>query len=130
MRISCKSYEEDSNIGSFLEIDFQHPKKLHDLHNALPFLPDRTQIGMVEKFIANLYDKKVYIIHRRNLKQTLNNGLELKKVRKVIKLNKKAWLKSYTDMNLDLRKKDKDWFCKAFFQLDKQCSFWKNYGKI
>ena len=62
---------------------------------------------MVEKFIANLYDKKVYIIHGRNLKQTLNNGLELKKVRKVIKLNKKSWLKPYTDMNPELKKKQR-----------------------
>ena len=115
MRISCKNYEEDSNIGSFLEIDFQHPEKLHDLHNALPFLPDRTQIGMVEKFIANLYDKKVYIIHRRNLKQTLNNGLELEKVRKVIKLNKKAWLKPYTYINPELRKKKQRLVLKSIF---------------
>ena len=32
------------------------------------------------------------VIHIRNLKQALNQGLVLKKVHKVIKFNQKAWL--------------------------------------
>ena len=37
------------------------------------------KMGKVEKLIGNLYDKKRYVLHVRNLKQTLNHGLELKK---------------------------------------------------
>ena len=48
------------------------------------------------------------MIHIRNLKQELNHGLVLKKVHKVIKFNKYAWLKSYIDMNTDLIKKGKN----------------------
>ena len=48
-------------------------------------------------------------IHIRNLKQGLNHGLVLKKVRKVIKLNQNAWLKPYVDMNTDLIKIAKDY---------------------
>ena len=36
--------------------------------------------------------------------QALNHGLVLKKVHKIIKFNQKAWLKSYIDMNTNLRK--------------------------
>ena len=54
-----------------------------------------------------MLDKKEYVIHVRNLKQSLNQGLVLKKVHKVIKFNQKAWLKRYTDMNTELRKKAK-----------------------
>ena len=32
-----KSYNEESDKGHFLEIDVQYPKKLHKLHNDLPF---------------------------------------------------------------------------------------------
>ena len=39
----------------------------------------------VKKLVPNLHDKTEYVIHIRNLKQTLNNRLFLKKVRKVIK---------------------------------------------
>ena len=42
-----KSYNEESNQGYFLEVDVQYLKKLHDLHNDLPFLPKRMKIEKV-----------------------------------------------------------------------------------
>ena len=45
-----------------------------------------------EKPIINLYDKTEYVIHIKNLKQTLNHGLILKKVDRVIKFDQNAWL--------------------------------------
>ena len=33
------------------------------------------KIEKVEKLVANLHDKTEYVIHIRNLKQTLNHGL-------------------------------------------------------
>ena len=50
-----------------------------------------------------------------NLKQALNYGLVLKKVYRVIKFNQNAWLKSYVDMNTDLREKAKNGFEKYIF---------------
>ena len=47
------------------------------------------KIEKVEKLVANMYDKKLYIIHKRNSKQTLNHGLVLKKVHRVINPIKK-----------------------------------------
>ena len=35
----------------------QYTKKLQELHNDLPFLPERMKIEKVEKLVANLYDK-------------------------------------------------------------------------
>ena len=56
---------------------------------------------------ANLHDKNEYVI--RNLKQALNYDLVSKKVHRVIaKLNQKTWLKSYTKMNTEWRKRK--WF--------------------
>ena len=46
---------------------------------------------------------KKYVIHTRNLKQTLNHGLMLRKVHRVIKFNQEAWLKSYIDMTTELK---------------------------
>ena len=54
---------------------------------------------------TNLHDKTEYVIHRRKIKQALHHGLVLKKVHRVIKFNQNAWLKPYTQMNTDLRKK-------------------------
>ena len=64
----------------------------------------------IEKLAANLHDKTEYVIHIRNLKHVLNDGLVLKKVTRVIKFNHSAWLKPYIDMNNDLMiEKSKKW---------------------
>ena len=44
----------------------------------------------------------------------MNHGIVFKKIHKVIKFNQKTWLKSYIDMNAELRKKSKKWFWKIF----------------
>ena len=73
------------------------------------------KIEKVEKLVVNLHAKIEYVIHIRNLKQVLNHGLVLKKVRKVITFNQNAWLKPHIDMNSDLRKKVKNNFEKDYF---------------
>ena len=40
-----KNYNEVSNEGYFLEVDVQYPETLHELHNELPFLPERMILG-------------------------------------------------------------------------------------
>ena len=42
------------------------------------------------KLVTTLHDKTEYLIYIRNLKQTLSNGLFLKKVHRVIKFNRNA----------------------------------------
>ena len=68
-----KNYNEESDEGYFLEVDIQYLEILHELHNDLPFLPERMKIGKVKKLVANLHDKTEYVIHIINLKQALNN---------------------------------------------------------
>ena len=63
---------------------------MHELHNDVPFLPERIKIEKFKKVVTNLHDKTEYVIHIRNLKQALNHGLILKKVHRVIKFNQKA----------------------------------------
>ena len=74
-----KNYNEKSDEGYLLEVDVQFPEKLHEVHNDLPFLPERMKLGKIEKLVTNLHDKSESVIHIRNLKQALNHGLSLKK---------------------------------------------------
>ena len=60
-----KSYNEESEV-CFLEVDIKYSEELHVLHNDLPFLSERMKKS--EKLVANLDDKKEYVIHIRNLK--------------------------------------------------------------
>ena len=118
-----------SDEGYFLEFDVRYLKKIHELNNDLPFLPERMKIEKVEGLVANLLDKTDYVIYKRNLKQALNHGLILKKDHRMITFNQDAWLKQYIDMNANLRKKAKNDFEKGFFKLMNSEVFGKKYGK-
>ena len=62
-----KRYNEDNDIGYFIETDVQYSRKLYELHNGLPFLPKRRKTEKVEKLVASLYDENEYVVHIRNL---------------------------------------------------------------
>ena len=98
---------------------------MHELHNELPFLPERKKIEKVEKLVTNLYDKKENVIYITNLKQPLSHGLILKKVHRMIKFNQKDCLKSHIDKNTKLRQKAKNNFEKYFFKLINNAVFRK-----
>ena len=112
-----KNYDEDINKGYTLEVNVKYPKKLHDLHSDLPFSPERMKIDKCKNLVCNLYNKKKYVVYIRSLKQALNHGLIFKKVHRVIQFNQEAWLKSYINMNTELRKKAKNDFEKDFLDM-------------
>ena len=62
-----------------MEVDVDYPKKLFDLHKALPFLLERKKVNKIEKRISSIEDKKKYVMHIKVLKQALNHGLVFKK---------------------------------------------------
>ena len=126
-----KNYDEDSDKRYILEVDVKYPRKLHDLHSGLPFLPKRMKIEKCKKLVCNLRKKKKYVVHIRSLKQALNHGLKLKKVHRIIEFNQEEWLKPYIDMNTELRKIAKnDDFEKDFFNLMKNAVFGKTMENV
>ena len=120
-----KNYDENSDKGYVLEVDVKYPRKLHDLHSDLPFLPKRMKIYKCKKLVCNLRNKKKYVVHIRSLKQVRNHGLKLKKVHRIIEFNQEAWLKPYIDMNTELRKIKKNDLEKDFFKLMNNAVFGK-----
>ena len=58
-----KKYNENSDLGYFLEVDIDHPKKLFNLHKDLPFLPERRKVNKCEKLICSIADKEKYVVH-------------------------------------------------------------------
>ena len=124
-----KNYNENDKKGYILKVDVKYPKKLHDLHSDLPFLPKRMEMNKCKKLVCNLYDKKKYVAYINSLKQALNHGLKLKTIHR-IKFNQEAWLKPYIDMNTELRKLARNDFEKDLFKLMNNLVFGKTMENI
>ena len=75
----------------------------------MPFLPERMKIEKVEKLVAILHDKTEYVIHIRNLKEALNQGLVFKVLHRIVKFNQNARQKTYIENRA--KNKSKKWFC-------------------
>ena len=100
-----KTLAKNSNwgYGYLLEVDVEYPEELHNRHNDLPFLCEKSKVNGVEKLVPNIYDKEKYVIHVKALKQALDHGLVLKEIHRVIQFKQSAWMKEYIDFNTRLR---------------------------
>ena len=125
-----KNYDENSDIGYFLEVDIDCPKELFNFYKDLPFLPKRKKVKKVEKLICSIEDKNNYVIQIRALKQALNHGLKLKRLHRIIQFKQKACLKIYIDMNTEVRKNAKNEFEKNFFTLMNNSGFGKTMENV
>ena len=88
------------------------------------------KIDKCKKLVCNLHNKQKYVVHIKSLKQAFNHGLKFKKVHRIIEFNQKAWLKSYIDMNTELRELAKDDFEKDPFKLMNNAVFGKTMENI
>ena len=113
-----------------LEVDLEYPKELHDLHNDYPLAPEQIEVNKVEKLIPNLWNKKNYVIHYKNLKHYLKLGLKIINIHRGIKFEESEWLKKYIALNTDLRTKAKNEFEKDFFKLMNNSVFGKTMEDI
>lgn len=130
---------DDGPKGYILEVDLDYPDHLHDLHNAYPLAPvskfvrpspytlrEAEKIGMkygkshkstVKKLVLDLTNKRNYVVHYRNLKFYIQQGMVLKKVHRIMSFSQAPWLKSYVMFNTLMRSQAKNSIDKDFFKL-------------
>src|SRR5207247_10691430 len=117
------SIKDDADTGYMLEVDINYPKELHPKHTDYPLAVESLEVPRewvspytkeliqrkggkhlsVKKLIPNLYDKKKYVLHYRNLQYYLSQGMVLEKIHRVISFDQKAWMKPYIELNTYLR---------------------------
>ena len=117
---SLDNVRADSDKSHILEVDLTYPKELHDFHNEYPYCCEHTTLTdevlspyakhiaekhdftfeKRSKLISSLTDKKRYVIHKLNLKQAVDAGLELIKIHRVVEFNQKPWMKDFIDFNI------------------------------
>ena len=122
-----KNWENHSCI---LEVALEYPRSVHDLHCDYPLAPKQIKINKVDKLIPNLWNKKKYVIHYKNLKQYLSLGLRLDKLHRGIKFEYSQWLEKYIALNTELRTAAADEFEKDFFKLMNNSVFGKTMENI
>ena len=91
------------HLSCILDVDFEYPEDLHNLHNDYPLAPERVKMGNVEKLIPNLKNKTNYVVHYENLKLYENLGIKIAKIHRGIKFEESAWLEEYINLNTKLR---------------------------
>ena len=144
-QIDLGRYKADGKKGLIIEVDLEYPRELHDKHNDYLVCHEKVKvsnnmlsgyckkiaekykisIGLVNKLIPTLRDKKEYMLHYCNLQQYLHLGLKIKKVHRVLKFYQSPWLKQYIDFKTQKRKHAKNSFKKDFFKLMNNSVFGK-----
>ena len=93
---------------------------MHELHNDYPLAPEKREIShnilsnycsrianeynIVGVLVPNLCNKSKFVLHYRNLQLYLSIGINLTKLRKILKFKQSDRLKKYIDFNRDERK--------------------------
>ena len=54
-----KNYNENDNKDYIFEIDARYPKRLHDLHSGLAFLPERMEINKCKNSFVIYLTRKI-----------------------------------------------------------------------
>ena len=122
--------KKDTKIGYIFEVDLEYPVSLWEEHNDYPLAPERIKMGNVDKLISSFLPKTHYVLHYKNLKQYLEEGMLLKKVHRGIKLNQSCWMGPYIRKNTELRKEAKNAFEKDFSKLMNNSVFGKTIENI
>ena len=122
--------KKDTNQGFIFEVDLDYPSSLWKSHNDYPLAPERIKIDKVDKLICSFLPKKNYVLHYKNLKQYLEEGMILKKVHRGLKFYQSPWMEPYIRKNTDLRKEAKNAFEKDFFKLMNNSVFGKSIENI
>ena len=138
--LDVMSINKKSDVGYFLEIDFEYPNELHELHeshNDYPLTPEKLavsnnmlstyykkiadeydiKVDNVKKLIPNLRNKTKYVLHYKNLQLYLSLGMKLTKIHRALQFKQSDWMKKYIDFNTEKRKNAANDFEKGFFKL-------------
>lgn len=72
--------------------------------------------GSCTKLVPNIFDKKNYVVHYRNLQLYLALRMRLTKIHRILSFKQSPWQKAYIDFNTSKRNVAKNEFEKDFFQ--------------
>ena len=109
----------DSAKGFFVMVDLEYPSSLHDNNNDFPLAAEKMKISetylssyqksfsrheaTTEKLMETLFNKTDYVCHYSILKFFVKHGLKITKITEVLQCKQSNFLKSYVELNTQLR---------------------------
>ena len=141
------SMDKYGSEGCVVKCDIEYPDELHDSHNDYPcavenvsgdFSPLMATIAETmgyklpknKKLIANLNDKKGYVLDYRCLQLYVSLGLRVTKIHKVLTFHQSYSMKNYVDHMAECRKNSKNEFEKNYFKLCMNALFGKTIEDV
>ena len=139
---------EMDNVGYFFECDLSFPESTHDKFNAFPPAPARRVVDESEmspfqkglmgrlglsnaslkspKLIADLTDRKYYVIHYMELKKYIELGVALTKVHRAVKFEQERWMYGFVELCTQKRAAATDAYESFFWKLLINATFGKS----
>ena len=130
---------ENDEVGYFIEVDLHFDERDHDRFNAFPPAPQRRVVDECEmspyqkelrrklnmtnaslktpKLIADLTDRKFYVLHYCELKKYLELGVKLVKVHKAVKFEQKRWMYDFVELCTQKRAATSDPYESFFWKM-------------
>ena len=109
-----------------LNVDLEHNIKNIGIERIFSMCPENVVVDGVKKLTQHLNPKKNYIIHHEAFKYYLKKGIIINKLNSAVLFEEAAWMKSYIEHCIKMKKRDaKDPFKKDFWKL--MCN--ANFGK-
>jgi hypothetical protein len=134
--IDIMGLDDEGDTGFVFQVTLSYPSSLHDHHNDFALGVEKIKVsnemlspfslnlkqdlglkGTSEKLIPNLMTKDKYILHYKNLKFYMEQGLVLETIHRGMKFKQTKWLKPYIDFNSSMRAQATDEFSKSFWKL-------------
>jgi len=146
-QLDLTTVADDSPTGYIVECDLEYPEKLHELHSDYPLAPDHLKPTSemlspfarnlrgdgwksAEKLITNLRNKTNYVTHYRNLKFSVEQGLKITKIHKILSFTQRPWLKSWIELCTKQRKNARSDFEADLAKLQANATFGKTMEQV
>ena len=137
--------DDEGEIGYTLEIDLEYPEDLHDKHADFPLISNKEGIDPLElgsfqteirntlklpapqssKLRQTFHPKQNYVVHYRNLKFFVHNGIKVTKKHQVVKFHQSKWLSKNIQLNTQKRQEASSKFDQDFYKLMSNSTFGK-----
>ncbi|XP_065182354.1 uncharacterized protein LOC135813063 [Sycon ciliatum] len=144
------THPHDLPVGYIVECDLTIPDGVHDALNEYPPCPENMcvtddmlsphqqqlaqQLGLgkqkEKKLMLTLLPKTRYVCHYVNLQAYVALGVEVSEVHRVLQFTQRPWMRSYIQLNTDLRTNAASEFEKDFYKLMNNAVFGKTMENV